>query len=279
MANTNASLQKAKNEKNDEFYTCFEDVEIEMQYYKTHFKDKIVLCNCNDTEKSVFWKYFYLNFAILGLKKIIAISYNKEGIAYKLEYTGNNGIYVKTQLESNGDYNSNECLELLNECDIVVTNPPFSLFNNFVKCLIQHQKKFIILGNMNALTYKDIFPLFKNNVLWYGASIHSGDRKFYVPNNYSLRASGCGIDINGQKFIRVKGVRWFTNLNYDERYYKLLLTENFTSEKYLKYDNYPAWNVNRTCEIPKDDYIEVEINEQELEVYKAIYTDLEVIDE
>lgn len=256
MASANANLHKAKDAKNDEFYTQLTDVAKELMHYKAHFKDKIVLCNCDDPTWSAFWKYFHLNFAELGLKKLISTHYDREEATYKMEYTGGDDndieVGVKTPLEGNGDFRNKECLDLLDECDIVVTNPPFSLFREYVAVLMEHQKKFLILGNMNALTYKEIFPLIRDNQLWYGASIHSGDRKFYVPDDYPLKASGCGVDDNGRKFIRVKGVRWYTNLDYKARHEKLVLWKNYTPEEYPKYDNYDAINVNKYSEIPCD---------------------------
>lgn len=252
----NANLHKAKNAKNDEFYTQLTDVAKELMHYKKHFKDKIVFCNCDDPTWSAFWKYFHLNFAELGLKKLISTHYDREEATYKMEYTGgdDNDIEagLKTPLEGNGDFRNQECLDLLDECDIVVTNPPFSLFREYVAVLMEHEKKFLILGNMNALTYKEIFPLIRDNQLWYGASIHSGDRKFYVPDDYPLKASGCGIDENGRRFIRVKGVRWYTNLDYKARHERLVLWKNYTPEEYPKYDNYDAINVNKYSEIPCD---------------------------
>lgn len=256
MASANANLHKAKDAKNDEFYTQLTDVAKELMHYKAHFKDKIVLCNCDDPTWSAFWKYFHLNFAELGLKKLISTHYDREEATYKMEYTGGNDndidVGVKTPLEDNGDFRNQECLDFLDECDIVVTNPPFSLFREYVAVLMEHKKKFLILGNMNALTYKEIFPLIRDNQLWYGASIHSGDRKFYVPDDYPLKASGCGIDENGRRFIRVKGVRWYTNLDYKARHEKLVLWKNYTPEEYPKYDNYDAINVNKYSEIPCD---------------------------
>ena len=256
MASANANLHKAKDAKNDEFYTQLTDVAKELMHYKQHFKNKIVLCNCDDPTWSAFWKYFHLNFAELGLKKLISTHYDREEATYKMEYTGGDDndieVGVKAPLEGNGDFRNQECLDLLDECDIVVTNPPFSLFREYVAVLMEHKKKFIILGNMNALTYKEIFPLFKNNQLWYGASIHSGDRKFYVPDDYPLKASGCGIDENGKRFIRVKGVRWFTNLDYPTRHEKLILWKNYSSEEYPKYDEFNAINVDKYAEIPID---------------------------
>ena len=252
----NANLHKAKDAKNDEFYTQLTDVSKELKHYKQHFKDKIVFCNCDDPTWSAFWKYFHLNFETLGLKKLISTHYDKNEPTYKMEYTGGNDndieVGVKTPLEGNGDFRNQECLDLLDECDIVVTNPPFSLFREYVAVLMEHKKKFLIIGNMNALTYKEIFPLFRDDKLWYGASIHSGDRKFGVPDSYPLDAAGCGIDENGQRYIKVKGVRWFTNLDYAARHEKLVLWKEYNSEEYLKYDNYDAINVNKYSEIPMD---------------------------
>lgn len=157
-----------------------------------------------------------------------------------------------TELAGDGDFRSKECLELLDEADIVVTNPPFSLFRDYVATLMEHKKKFIIIGNVNAITYKEIFPLIKNNEIWIGASIHSGDRAFYVPDNYPLNASGCGIDADGRKFIRVKGVRWWTNLDYRQRHEELILVKKYKPEDYQKYDNYDAIDISFTKDIPCD---------------------------
>ena len=256
MASANANLHKAKDAKNDEFYTQLTDVSKEMMYYKEHFKDKIVFCNCDDPTWSAFWRYFHLNFAELGLKKLISTHYVKEEATYKMEYTGGDDndieIGVKTPLEGNGDFRNRECLDLLDECDIVVTNPPFSLFREYVAVLMEHKKKFVILGNMNALTYKEIFPLIRDNQLWYGASIHSGDRKFYVPDNYPLEAAGCGVDEDGKRYIRVKGVRWYTNMDYSARHEELKLWKTYNESEFPKYENYDAININKYSEIPVD---------------------------
>ena len=155
-------------------------------------------------------------------------------------------------LKGDGDFRSEESIALLKQADIVVTNPPFSLFREYVAQLIQYDKKFIILGNLNAITYKEIFPLIKKNKLWFGPSIHSGDREFGVPDNYPLKAAGYRIDKNGRKFIRVKGIRWFTNLDYNERHEDLILYKTYNPEDYPKYDNYDAINVDKTKEIPMD---------------------------
>ena len=156
------------------------------------------------------------------------------------------------ELEGDGDFRSPECLDLLDEADIVVTNPPFSLFRDYVAVLMEHQKHFIIIGNVNAITYKEIFPLIMENKLWFGASIHSGDRKFYVPDDYPLNAAGCGLDEDGKKYIRVKGVRWYTNLDLKQRHEEMILVKRYNPEEYQNYDNYDAINVDKTADIPCD---------------------------
>lgn len=253
------NLHQANKAKKDEFYTQLTDIEKELKHYKHHFEDKIVFCNCDDPEWSNFWRYFEMNFEYLGLKKLVATHYEKNQPSYKLELTksiNSEGIInlksVKTPLIENGDFRSQECIEILKEADIVVTNPPFSLFREYVTQLVEYDKKFIIIGNQNAITYKEIFPLIKNNKLWLGVSIHSGDREFRVPDDYPLRASGFRVDDKGHKFIRVKGVRWFTNLDYKGRHEDLILYKTYTEDEYPKYDNYDAINVNKTKEIPVD---------------------------
>lgn len=159
---------------------------------------------------------------------------------------------ILTRLKGSGDFRSQECIELLKEADIVVTNPPFSLFREYVEQLVQYDKKFLIIGNVNSVTYKDFFSLIKQNKVWIGASIHSGDREFQVPNDYPLNAAGFRIDDKGNKFIRVKGVRWFTNLDYLQRHEELILYKTYNLEEYPKYDNYDAINVNKTADIPCD---------------------------
>ena len=286
MAN-NANLHQANRAKKDEFYTQLVDIEKELRHYKNHFKNKTVFCNCDDPYESNFFKYFAMNFNFLGLKKLIATCYDGSPIAgdelplfevektekqaYKIEITevkdenGDGAIDLAdveyliknnkntlTLLQGNGDFRSEECIELLKEADIVVTNPPFSLFREYVAQLMTYGKKFIIIGNVNAITYKEIFPLIRNNNMWLGASIHSGDREFKVPQNYPLKAAGFRTDENGNKFIRVKGVRWFTNLDYPQRHEELVLYKRYTPEEYPKYDNYDAINVDKTTDIPYD---------------------------
>ena len=291
MAKKERLLNAAAKAKKDEFYTQLTDIEKEMRYYRKHFKGKTVLCNCDDPFESNFFKYFVLNFNRLGLKKLIATCYATSPIAgqqlslfdvvggdeeqrnkpYKAvvtkvyDVTGDGGVDMfdvaelfKThenelvELEGNGDFRSEECLALLDEADIVVTNPPFSLFREYVSVLMEHEKHFIIIGNVNAITYKEFFPLLKENKVWIGASIHSGDRKFYVPDDYPLNAAGCGIDEDGRRFIRVKGVRWYTNLDIKQRHEELILVKRYTSLYYLSYENFDAINVDKTVDIPCD---------------------------
>ena len=288
MAN-NTDLGKAKVARKDEFYTQLTDIEKEMRHYRKHFADKVVFCNCDDPFESNFFKYFVLNFNRLKLKKLICTCYDGSPIAnrevslfdennqpkntpYKAivtkvyDKTGDGGIDMEdikelfksgenqlTELEGNGDFASDECLALMDESDIVVTNPPFSLFRKYVATLIEHEKKFIIIGNVNAITYREVFPLIMDNKLWIGASIHSGDRAFYVPDDYPLEAAGCGIEEEtGRRFIRVKGIRWYTNLDIKQRHEEMILIKRYNSELYPTYTNYNAIDVSKTSDIPCD---------------------------
>lgn len=259
----NNNLHTAKATKNDEFYTQLEDIENELKYYKDYFKGKVVYCNCDgflNKEKSNFFMYFSLNYEFLGLKGLICTKYNPNGKGKKYEYYGdlNGNNYpdeeevFTSELEGDGDFRSEECIELLKKCDIVCTNPPFSLFRQYVAQLFEYKKDFLIIGNVNAISYKEVFPLIKENKMWLGVSITSGDRKFVVPDNYPLNAAGCGIDENGKKYIRVKGVRWFTNLDHKKRHEELLLYKKYNEEEYPKYDNYDAIEVGKTKDIPMD---------------------------
>ena len=258
MSNTN--LKTAKKNKNDEFYTLMEDIEKEMRYYKDFFKGKVVYCNCDDARESNFFKYFSLNFEFLGLKKLISTGYKADGKGVVLVYEGDkngnrrvdNEEIIVNELNGDGDFRSEECIEYLKQADVVVTNPPFSLFRQYVKQLMDYGKKFIIIGEQNALTYKEIFPLIKDNKIWWGKSIHSGDRKFYVPDNYPLNASTCGIDENGKRFVNVKGIRWWTNVKEAINNEPLNLYKRYSFEDYPKYENFDAINVDKTCDIPMD---------------------------
>jgi len=268
--NDNSSLGRAKKQKKDEFYTRLEDIERELAHYKGHFKGKTVLCNCDDPRISNFFHYFSYQFERLGLKRLITTCYknqerdlfsqNASERAIWLEYTGDkNGNRIPDPaeigiryLKGDGDFRSEECIELLKQADIVVTNPPFSLFREYVAQLVKYDKKFLIIGNVNAVKYKEIFPLIQANKLWMGVSIHSGDREFGVPDDYPLYAASYRVDENGKKYIRVKGVRWFTNLDYLSRHDEMILWKEYTPEEYPTYLNYDAIEVSKTSEIPKD---------------------------
>ncbi len=248
--NGNSDLNNAKDSKKDEFYTSLEDIKKELTYYKHHFKNQIVYCNCDNPSESNFYQYFVDNFKDLGLKKLILSHYTKDGSAHYVEYTPENTI--KKNLDGNGDFRSNECIELLKQSTIIVTNPPFSLFREYVSQLIEHNKRFLIIGNVNALTYKDIFKLIRDNKIWIGASIRSGDREFRVPSDYALNTSGSRVDANGIQYIRVKGIRWFTNLDYEGRHKYLSLKNYFNPSDYPSYDNYDAIEINQVKKIPQD---------------------------
>ena len=269
-SSNNTNLHKAKEAKNDEFYTQLSDIEEELRHYKKYFKGKTVLCNCDDPRVSNFFHYFSYGFEHLGLKRLITTCYKSQEMdlfsqnnterALWLEYTGDkNGNRVPdveeigiNYFKGDGDFRSEECIKLLEQADIVVTNPPFSLFREYVAQLMEYNKKFIIIGNMNATTYKEIFPLFRDNKIWYGPSISSGDREFGVPDYYPLNAAGYRVDEQGKKYIRVKGVRWFTNLEHSKRNEELPLFKHYNPEEYPKYDEYDAIDVNKTADIPCD---------------------------
>jgi hypothetical protein len=266
----NQDFQDAKQAKKDEFYTQLSDIEKELRHYKSHFKGKVVYLNCDDPRVSNFFRYFASNFEELGLKKLIATCYQSSdpndfsqggsAQAVWLEYSGDRNGNGKPDLneiavqpmEGDGDFRSAESIGLLKQADIVVTNPPFSLFREYIAQLIRFDKKFIILGNMNALTYKEIFPLFQQDRMWYGPSIRSGDREFRVPDNYPLTGAGTRVDELGNKYVRVKGVRWFTNLEFPDRHKDLELTNSYCESEYPRYANFNAIEVSKTADIPGD---------------------------
>lgn len=236
----NKNLHKAKKEKNDEFYTQLSDIENELQYYKEHFKDKIVYCNCDDHKWSNFFQYFSLNFEFLGLKKLITTHFSSEGVAYKLEITkdenGDGKIdgrdVIETPLKQNGDFRSDEAVELLKECDIVVTNPPFSEFISFIDLIMKHKKKFLVIGNSNTMITKNIFQYIKDNQMWLGIN---PVKRFLQPDN-SIKEFG--------------NICWFTNLSHKKRNEELILYKNYTPEEYPKYDNYDIIEVSKVVNIP-----------------------------
>lgn len=246
----NKNLHTAKNNKNDEFYTLIEDIEKELQNY--NFEGKIVYCNCDDYRYSNFYNYFYYNFEYLNIKKLITTCYieNNNGL-----YSISDGKDLKTgKLNGNGDFRSEECIEYLKQADVVVTNPPFSLFREYVKQLMDYNKKFVIIGNQNAITYKEIFPYIKNNQLWLGMSMNGSNRWFVAPNKYEVKenAAGYKLDEKGRKMFFVNGVTWFTNINNVRRNETIDLYRRYSFEDYPKYDNYDAIEVSRVENIPMD---------------------------
>lgn len=257
---SNANLSAAKRAKNDEFYTMYEDIENELQHYPGAFQGKVVYCNCDDPEWSNFWKYFHENFTALGLKKLVSTHYEKDvetnGHPYKMEYEGGDDndieIGIKTPLEGNGDFRNQECIDLLKEADIVVTNPPFSIARkDFIPQLFKHKKKFLIIGDLNWVTYKIIFPLLKNNEMWMG---YSAVKEFLQPDGT--------IKKFGNKL-------WFTNLDIKKRHEKLILWKNYTPAEFPQYDNYDAINVDKVSNIPCDYCESWEVTEEEFKNFSA----------
>ena len=285
----NASLGNARNNKEDEFYTQLSDIEKELSHYREHFKGKTVLCNCDDPYESNFFKYFALKFNELGLKKLIATCYRGSPISYTelplfpeltpeekeirppykavisdTSHLGSDGAFDLTDigkflqndknscglLNGDGDFRSAECIELLKQADIVVTNPPFSLFREYVDILMKYEKKFLIIGSQNNITYKEIFKLFKENKIWLGYK--AGDMAFKVPEYYTPRETRYWQDENGQKWRSMGNICWYTNLDIAKRHEDLILYKTYSAEEYPKYDNYEIINVNKVSEIPLD---------------------------
>lgn len=248
-------LEAAKSAKNDEFYTQLSDIENELKHYIKYFRGKVVYCNCDDPVQSNFWRYFHLNFTYFGLKKLIATHYRAEGGAYTMEYTGENDLNIYEgkvkNLKGTGDFRDTECIEVLKQADIVCTNPPFSLFREYLKQLIEYDKKFIIIGPTNALTYKEVFPLLSDNKVWLGNGFLAGNAYFGIPldcvNNYNDKVYNSKTGL-----VKFRNCKWYTNLDIVKRHEPLELLEHYTPEKYPKYDNYDAINVDRVCDIPMD---------------------------
>jgi len=285
----NTGLNKAAKAKKDEFYTQLVDIEKELRHYKKQFRGKVVYCNCDDPFESNFFKYFAANFNSLGLKKLISTSYTKSPIVggqlplfeveglkpsgkepFKIEITevpdfdGDGAIdledvknllksnkNIATPLHGNGDFRSDECVELLKEADIVVTNPPFSLFRDYVKQLAEHNKKFLILGNQNAILYIEIFMLIKENKLWLGYD-NGGTKWFQVPDDYDIQTESRIKTENGVKYFSMGSIVWFTNLDTTKRHEEMTLYKKYNSEEYPKYENYNAIEVSKYLDIPMD---------------------------
>lgn len=272
----NKKLNKAKAAKNDEFYTMYSDIEAEMNAYITHnpkvFRGKTILCPCDDPEESMFARYFVDNFNALGLKKLICTCISQEarkGTATNGEGKGKMLCITKQESKSSwtylggaGDFRSPEVTALRDEADIIITNPPFSLFREFLKWVIEGKKQFAVIGTMNIVAYKEVFPLIKENKMWLGATIHSGDVKFKIPSHYPVMAARNEVDPAGNKFVRVTNIRWFTNIKHGQQQEELPLRtmeENMRSNKrirgkecYTPYDNYNAVEIPSTSAIPSD---------------------------
>ena len=264
----NTSFSKAKEAKEDEFYTQLADIERELKHYKRHFKGKVVYCNCDDPRVSNFFHYFSYNFDKLGLKKLLTTCYKNQSRdlfsrsdseqAIHLAYSGgHNGTGIPepesigiTCLQGDGDFRSNESIDLLRQADIVVTNPPFSLFREHVTQLIAHNKQFLVVGNQNAISYKEVFNLIVENRLWLGNK--SGDMAFQVPDHYEPRETRYWEDENGQKWRSLGNACWFTNLDIAKRHEDLILYKQYTPEEYPTYANYEAIEVSKVSDIPMD---------------------------
>ena len=289
LANKNKNLNTAAKAKKDEFYTQLSDIERELKHYNEHFKNKVVLCNCDDPYESQFFKYFAMNFNFLGLKKLITTCYKNspisqteislfdtpieetdEKIAFSVEinevrdYNGDGAVDLsdveillkmdsnnKKILKDGGDFRSAECVELLKQADIVVTNPPFSLFREYVRQLIDFDKKFLIIGNINAITYKEIFPLIMQNKIWLGYGMGRAISGFIVPDRYELYGTEARIE-NGKRIVSTNQCFWLTNLDIKKRHEDIILFRNYSPENYPKYDNYDAIEVSKTADIPCD---------------------------
>lgn len=259
----NATLHSANKAKKDEFYTQISDIEKELKNYKDQFRGKVVFCNCDDPRESNFVKYFSMNFENLGLKKLIATHFKDADLftqkpPYKLEYTGDkNGNRIPdpeefvSEMIGSGDFRSKECMELLKEADTVVTNPPFSRFREYVAQLMEYSKEFLILDNQNAITYKEIFKLIKENRLWLGYD-NGGTKWFQVPADYEMKTESRIKIENGVKYFSMGSIMWFTNLDTTKRHEELALYKRYTPEEYPKYDNYDAINVDKYANIPYD---------------------------
>lgn len=267
---SNAILQKAKRAKSDEFYTRLNDIERELQHYKHLFKDKVVYCNCDDPRTSNFFKFFIEHFNELKLKRLISSCYKPQSNSLFVSDKGERGFFFEyseeeekgkqpdftkiTLFKGDGDFRSSESIELLKQSDIVVTNPPFSLFREYVAQLIKYNKQFLIIGNINAITYKEIFRLIKDNKAWLGVNLGRGISGFTVPQHYELYGTEVGTDEAGNKIISSNNCLWLTNMQTPKRCEDLFLSKKYTGHEneYQRYDNYNAININKTCDIPSD---------------------------
>ena len=266
----NTLLQKAKKLKSDEFYTLLSDIESELQHYRNHFKNKVVYCNCDDPCTSNFYRYFAENFKELGIKKLISSCYKESNIDLFNPTSSNGGyyyIYTGTETENvipsnsdlvyfkeDGDFRSSESINLLKEADIVVSNPPFSLFREYIAQLIKYDKMFLIIGNINAITYKEIFNLIKENKIWLGINLGRGISGFFVPEHYELYGTEARIDNMGNRIVSPNNCLWLTNMDNAKRNEGIILTKRYkgNESEYQRYDNYDGININKTQDIPMD---------------------------
>lgn len=266
---TNNLLHKAKGAKSDEFYTLLEDIERELVYYKDCFYGKTIYCNCDNPMESNFFRYFFSNFKQLGLKKLIASYYVPQtNDLFNTSASEQGGYIICTENDinsdisdltinhfgGNGDFRSLECLSLLGQADIVVTNPPFSLFREFISLVIQQDKKFLVIGNINAITYKDIFNLIQTNQIWLGVHLGRGISGFKVPDHYEMYGTETHVNSNGDRIISPNNCLWLTNLDVKTRHNLLTLTKSYKGNEdlYPRFDNYDGINVNKTQDIPMD---------------------------
>lgn len=245
----NSNLHQSKEAREDEYYTSIQTVEKELKHYKEYFKNKTVLCNCDDPEWSNFWQYFQLNFDHLQLKKLISTHYDANNSTYKLEIIDNSEKIVKTSLTGNGDFRNKECMELLEESDIVVTNPPFSLMKEYLPTLLESGKQFLVLGNVNHVTFKEIFKYYIDGKFWLG--YNDGHFWFRVPEWYEEKKTDFKI-IDGVKYRRLGNICWFTNLPVKRRSEELILTKTYTPSDYPTYETYEAIDIKKTLDIPLD---------------------------
>ena len=255
-------LAKAKKSKNDEFFTQRVDIERELKYYATHFRGKVVYCNCDDPSISNFFKYFYDNFERLGLKKLIASGYVTDDSEFGtvFSYTGDSEERKRFEandipnLKGDGDFRSPESENLLRESDIVVTNPPFSLFRDFITQMVEFDKSFLVIGNVNAITYKEIFKVIQAEQIWLGVHLGRGISGFIVPDHYELYGTEVRIDGEGQRIISPNNCLWLTNLDHQRRHDEIELTKSYFGNEtaYPHYDNFDGINVDKTKDIPSD---------------------------
>jgi hypothetical protein len=263
-------LNTAKSDKNDEFYTILSDIERELKHYKDHFRNKVVLCNCDDPRVSNFFHYFSYNFQQLGLKKLITTCYKNQNADLFSEHNSERAIYLEysgdknrnnipdpeeigiKHLKGDGDFRSKECIELLKQADVVVTNPPFSLFREYVAQLVEYEKQFLIVGTWSAITYKEIFKLVRDNKLWIGINSNRNFSGFIVPKHYPLHGTEARVDENGNRVVSTNTTCWFTNLDNEKRHEDLILYKTYSPQDYPKYDNYDAIEVAKTADIPVD---------------------------